>query len=361
MEASPTMDSRLKLTTLCALALGAALLVGCGPKEDTSATTGGTPAPTTGGEAKTKLVFIPKNSGNPYFTQVEKGFTDSAGTMALDFSSQAPATGDATSQISVIKDQVQRGVKVIVISANSPDALNEALDQAKEKGVMVITVDADLTGNEEHRSVGILPTDFSGIGTSQIELMGSLMNYEGEFAILSATTDAPNQNAWIETMKAALKTPKYSKMKLVDVVYGDDQAEKSSTEMQSLLTKHPNLKGIIAPTTVGLSAAAGALEVAGVYPGGPKAKGAGVILTGLGMPNELKGAVEKGVVTKFQLWDPADMGIIASYIASKKLELKPGDEFEVPGKGKFTVADKNIVFAGKLLTFDKDNIGNYNF
>lgn len=355
------MDFRLKSLALCALLAGVVILGGCGPSGGQAPSGDSAPAPTAGGDAKTKLVFIPKNSGNAYFTQVEKGFTESAGTMGIDFASQAPATGDTTSQLSIIKDQVQRGVNALVISPNSPDALNEALDQAKEKGVMVITVDADLTGNEDHRAVGILPTDFAKIGTSQIELMGSLINYEGEIAILSATTDAPNQNAWIATMKEELKAPKYAKMKLVDVVYGDDQAEKSATETQALLTKHPNLRGIIAPTTAGLVAAAGALEVAGVYPGGPKVKGAGVVLTGLGMPNEMKGAVEKGVVTKFQLWDPADMGIIAAYIASKKLEVKPGDEFEVPGKGKFTVGEKNIVFAGDLMTFDKENIGNYNF
>lgn len=353
------MDSRLKFSTLLVFA---ALLAGCGPQGGSSAgTTGGATPPETGGEAKTKLVFIPKQSGSAFFDRVEKGFADSADSMGIEFSSQAPATADATSQLSVIKDQVQRGVDALVISVNSPDALIEALDQAKEKGVMVITVDADLTGNEDHRSVGVLPTDFSQVGMGQIELMGSLMNYEGEFAILSATTDAPNQNSWIATMKEELKKPKFAKMKLVDVVYGDDQAEKSAAETQALLAKHPNLKGIIAPTAEGIKAAVSVLETAGVYPGGPKAKGAGVILTGLGMPNDMKSAVEKGVVTKFQLWDPADMGIIASYIASKKLELKPGDKFEVPGKGEFTVAEKNIVYAGKLLTFDKENIGNYNF
>mgnify|MGYP000967021733 CR=1 FL=1 len=59
------------------------------------------------------------------------------------------------------------------------------------------------------------------------------------------------------------------------------------------------------------------IENAGVYPGGPKATGQGLVLTGLSTPNQMKKAVEKGVVAKFQLWDPADMGLIASYLAGE--------------------------------------------
>lgn len=346
----PFSPSRMLFLPLCA-----ALLAGCGSSNSASPSPSGSePA----SEAKTKLVFIPKNTGNPYFNQVAKGFEGAEG---IEFDTQAPATGDATSQLSVIKDQVQRGVNVIVLSANSPDALNEALDQAKAKGVMIVTVDSDLTGNESHRDVAVLPTDFSKIGPSQVELLGKSIDYEGEFAILSATTDAPNQNAWIAGMKETLKDPKYAKMKLVDIVYGDDEPQKSSTEAESLLTKHPNLRGIISPTSVGLAAAAQVLENAGVYPGGPKATGKGVVLTGLSTPNQMKKAVAKGVVASFQLWDPADMGAIAAYIGAKKLTLKPGDSFEVPGKGKFTVGEKNIVYAGSLLTFDKSNIDKYDF
>lgn len=345
--------------TLLASAACAIVLVGCGSSDSGGGTTTGTASGGSG--TKTKVVFIPKSTGNPYFNQVAKGFEKSAGELGIEFNTQAPASADATSQLSVIKDQVQRGVNVIVLSSNSPDALNEALDQAKEKGVMVMTVDSDLTGNEEHRAVGILPTDFSLIGPSQLELLAKSMNYVGEFAILSATTDAPNQNAWIAGMKEAMKDAKYAKMKLVEVVYGDDEPQKSSTEAEALLVKHANLRGIISPTSVGLAAAAQVLENSGRYPGGPKANGAGIVLTGLSTPNQMKKAVEKGVVASFQLWDPADMGTIAAYIAAKKPEIKAGGSFEVPGKGTFKIGEKNIIFAGSLTTFDKSNIASYDF
>ncbi len=341
-------------------------VIGC---EKSETTTTATPPTTTGGSgtfgSALKIVFIPKNSGNPYFNDVNKGFEKEAGEIKAEFTSNAPANGDATSQISVIKEQTQRGVDAITISANSPDALNKALDEATAKGITVITVDADLDKNESHRAVGVLPADFSQIGASQLELMGSLMGYEGDFAILSATTDAPNQNNWIATIKEKLKDPKYVKMKLVDVVYGDDKPEKSTTEAQALLSKYPNLRGILSPTSVGLAAAAQTLQIAGAYPGGPQAKGKGVELTGLSTPNQLKKFVEKGVVKSFQLWSPSDMGVLATYIVQqiRQKGLKPaeGVEIDVPGLGKRKFGKNNTIAAGELVTFDKSNIAKYDY
>lgn len=343
----------------------AVFIVGCGTtKVDNSSTPETKGAESKAGE-RTKLVFIPKSAGNPYFAQMDEGFKRSADKFNIEFSSQAPQSANATSQVEVIQNQVQRGQNVLVLSPNSPDALNQAIEEATKKGVIVLTADADLTGNENKRSVGILPVDFTTVGPEQIELLGSMINYEGEIAILSATSDAPNQNAWIETMKKSLAEAKYAKMKLVEVAYGDDEPQKSSTEMEALLTKHPNLKGVISPTTVGLSAAAQVLSQKEVFPGGKNAKNGGVVLTGLGTPNEMRKSVEKGVVQKFQLWDPADMGDVASFLADQirtgKIKPAPGVKFEIPGKGSFEIKEKNVVIAGKLVTFDSKNIGDFKF
>ena len=320
-------------------------------------------APTAG--AKLKVVYIPKNTGNPYFTELIKGFQEAADADGVDFFSTAPATADATSQIPIIKEQIQRKVDVIALSPNSPDALNQVLDEAKAKGILVITVDADLTGNETHRDAAVLSTDFSKVGESQVELLGSQTGYEGEIAILSASKDSPNQNSWIAGMNEALKNPKYAKMKLVDTVYGDDEPQKSTTEAEALLSKHPNLAGIISPTSVGLAATAQAIEIAGVYPGGPHAVGKGLFLTGLGTPNQLRQFVEKGVVKGFQLWSPKDMGWLACQLAEglKKGTIKAGEgtEFEVAKLGKHKFEKNNVVNTGPLVTFDKANISEYKF
>src|SRR3954451_7605591 len=309
-------------------------------KRDTTATTGGN----AGG--KVRIVYIPKNTGNPYFNGVQEGFTRGCKEQNIDFTTMGPTTADATSQIPILKDQIQQGVNVICVCPNSPDALNAVLDDARAKGIKVITVDADLTGNESHRDACVLPTDFDALGASQIELLGSMIDYQGKFAILSATTDAPNQNYWIKGMKEALKDPKYAKMELVDTVYGDDKPEKSRKEAEGLLTKYPDLRAILAPTSVGVEQAAKTIEASGVYPGGPNAKGPGVVVTGLGTPDQMRSYIEKGIIQKVSLWSPPDEGYVTAYLAgamaAKKVDPQRGGNLEVPNLGTHPIGNNGV-------------------
>jgi rhamnose transport system substrate-binding protein len=342
------------------LALGLLLASGC--NRNSGPASGSAQA---GGSTSLKIVYIPKNTGNPYFTEVDRGFEDAAKEIGADYHTTGPAKADASEQIPMIKEQIQRGVDVIAISADSVDALNPVLDEARSKGITVITVDADLVGNETHRNAAVLPADFDTVGVSQIELLGKLTGYEGDFAILSAKQDAPNQNVWIEKMRQALKDPKYEKMHLVDVVYGDDEPQKSTTECEALLAKYPNLRGIISPTSVGLAAGAEVVDRAGVFPGGPHAVGKGLELTGLSTPDQLKKFVADGSVTAFQLWAPYNEGYIAVYLGQaihdKKLTPKVDEEFETKKFGKSKFTNKLELIAGPLATFDKSNVDKFNF
>ena len=255
-----------------------------------------------------KIVYIGKNTGNPYFDSITGGFEDACKSLGCEFEFVAPATAEATSQIPFIEAQIQRGVNVIAIAPNSPDALNQVFDDARAKGILVLTVNGDITGNESHRDATILPTDFSKVGADQVEMVGSLIGYEGEIAILSATTEAHHQNKWIVGALETLKSdPKYAKMTLVATVYGDDQPEKSTTEMEALLSNYPNLKGVIAPTTVGIAAAAQVVQSRGIA---DKVK-----VTGLGLPSEMRDFIKDGTVTAFQLWSPYNEGWLAAHFA----------------------------------------------
>lgn len=305
------------------------------------------------------IVYIPKNTGNPYFDSLVAGFEDACAEINCTFSQAAPATAEATSQIPFITAQIQRGVDVIAISPNSPDALNQVLDRARERGILVLAVNGDLVGNEEHRDAGILPVDFTKTGPNQVELLGSMIDYEGEIAILSATTDAPDQNTWIAAMEDVLANdPKYANMTLVAKVYGDDEPQKSTTEAEALLQAYPNLRGIISPTTVGVAAAAQVIQSAG--------KADQVKLTGLGTPNQMRPFIKDGTVEAFQLWSPYNEGWLAAHFAvgvrAGDIEIAPGNSFEVPNLGTVTIEENNVINTqAELTTFNADNIDDFDF
>jgi len=347
------------------LAALAVLLVACNRGETGNTTTTPSSGGAASGSGKLKIVFIPKNTGNVYFDEIDRGFKAAQQELGFDYSEVGPEKGDPTSQIPIVKDQIQRHVDVIAIAANDKDALVPVLDQAKSQGITVITVDSDISGNESHRDAAVLQADFNKVGADQLELMGSLIGYKGDFAILSATANAPNQNAWIATINQDLKDPKYAGMHLVATVYGDDKSEKSTTECEGLVSKYPNLRGIIAPTSVGMAAAAQVVERMGVFPGGPHAVGQGLQLTGLSTPNQLKKFVQAGEVGKFQLWAPFNEGYVAAYLGSQihtgKLKPAAGAVLETKQIKTPPMTAKDEVIAGDIVTFDKSNIDKFNF
>jgi rhamnose transport system substrate-binding protein len=305
------------------------------------------------------IVYIGKNTGNPYFDSITGGFVDACAEIGCQFEFVAPATAEATSQIPFIEAQIQRGVDVIAIAPNSPDALNQVLDSAKAAGILVLTVNGDLVGNEEHRDASILPVDFTKTGPNQVELAGSLIGYEGEIAILSATTEAPDQNTWIAAMNDTLANDaKYANMKLVATVYGDDQPEKSTAEMEALLANYPNLKAVIAPTTVGIAAAAQVVQSRGIADQ--------VAVTGLGLPSEMRDFIKDGTVEAFQLWSPYNEGVLAAYFAAGVLDgsikNEVGETFEVPNLGAITIDPNNMMNTqAELTTFNAENIDDFDF
>lgn len=310
-----------------------------------------------GGDDVLDIVYIPKNTGNPYFDSIIGGFEQAADELGFNFTTVAPATAEATSQIPFLRTQIQRGVDVIAISPNSPDALNQVFQQAMDEGIVVMIVNSDIPGSEDYRDVAILPMDFEITGSSQVELMGSLIDYEGDIAVLSATADAPDQNYWIEGMRVALEDPKYANMNLVDVVYGDDDPQKSTTEAEALLTKYPDLRGIISPTTVGVAASAQVVESAGRAPE--------LQVTGLGTPNQMRRFIKNGTVEAFALWSPYDEGYLAGYlgvaIANGEVMAEEGAEFTVPGLGDRVIGPDRVVITGPPTVFSAENIDDFDF
>jgi rhamnose transport system substrate-binding protein len=229
------------------------------------------------------------------------------------------------------------------------------LKKAMSQNIKVVTFDSDTA--PEGRQIFVNQAESEAIGRGQVQLLSKLIGGEGEFAILSATPNATNQNTWIKFMQEELKKPEYSKMKLVKIAYGNDDDQKSFVETQGLLQAYPNLKGIIAPTTVGIAAAARYIQ-------NSPAKGK-VMVTGLGTPNQMRAFIKNGTVKAFQLWDPGQLGYLAAYaaanLASGTITGKEGDSFEAGKLGKRTVGKSGEVILGPPTTFDSSNIDNFNF
>ena len=314
---------------------------------------------TTGSAQKGKtFYFIPKDTLNPYEVIADRG-----GKIALTQlgNKQVVSSGTqdtAAAQQPAIQAAIQTGAAGIVIAANDPVAVCPALKQAIAKGMAIVSFDSDANC----RQLFINQADTETIGRSQIALLGKLMGYKGEFAILSAASTATNQNAWIKYMKLELKKSRYENMKLVKTYYGNDNPAQSLQATESMLQAYPNLKGIESPTTVGISSAAQFLSHSSKYKGK-------IVLTGLGLPSQMKKYVYNNTVKEFALWNPEDLGYLAGYavtaIADGKITGKVGQTFTAGKLGKYKIIKgpdgKPQVVLGPPFTFDKTNVDKFKF
>ena len=307
-----------------------------------------------GGETKTTYAIVCKDASNPYMLKMIEGFKAACEDLGVEFLTKSPETTSVDDQINIVNDLVAQGVKGIAIAANDAAALEATIKAARAKGVTVVTLDSDTKGSQ-------MFVNQAGVEQVAQVLVDSVMDMtggEGEFAILSASSTATNQNAWIAAMEEILKDSKYAGLKLVETVYGDDEPTKSTTETQNLLTKYPNLEVICCPTTVGILACAQTVL---------NTEGCTVKVAGLGLPSEMKEYVGDDKVCPYMyLWNPIDVGNCAAYMIKAIADGKAGaagTEFAADNGKTYAVtagdpAETQII-VGPPFAFNGDNIAEW--
>jgi rhamnose transport system substrate-binding protein len=303
-----------------------------------------------------KIFIVPKSAGNNYFTVADSVKTGGAlaALQTLGETGQINAGSASTpaSQIPEIQSAISQGAKGIILSATDATALCPTLKKAMAEKIAVVTYDSDAPAC---RDLFINQASAVAIADSEIKIMAGEIHDKGQIAIVSGAASATNQNVWISDMKTYLK--KYPNISLVSTVYGNDDPTTASQVVSGLLQHYPKLAGIVSPDTVGVVAAAEAVDT-------PQYKGK-IQVTGLGTPLSMKKYVLDGSVPRFELWSPANLGYLAAYaasaIASGSLKAQTGSSFTAGKLGHFTVGAENTVILGPPLVFTKANISQYDF
>src|SRR3954469_12612932 len=239
------MSARPRTTRalLAALALLATALVlaACGETKNDSSSSSSSSSSKSSGKVDPnaplkkgmKTVSIPKQLGNPYEEFKHSGVDEALKELGGSNRITGPTDAGASSQIPIINSAAQSSPDAIIIAGNDPNAVAPALKQAANRDVKIVAMDSDVA--PDARSVFINQATTQGIGNALVDMISKQIGGKGDFAILSATANATNQNSWIAAMKQELKKPQYSGLKLVTTVYGDDDDQKSFQETQGLL------------------------------------------------------------------------------------------------------------------------------
>jgi rhamnose transport system substrate-binding protein len=299
--------------------------------------------------------FVPKLDTDPYFQVAQAGAEEAVAQIGGKAIKQAPSQATAEAQIEFINSMVAQKVGVIAVSANDANAIAPALKRAAQQGIKVVSYDSDVS--EGARKVFLNQANGNSLAEMMLESMGKMINYDGEFAILSSTATAANQNAWIDFMKKKMASePKFAKMKLVQVAYGEESEQVNQQQALALAQAFPNLKGIIVPAGIGLPAAARAMEQAGML--------GKIKLTGLAPATLIKKYIVAGTVQDIW-WNVKDLGYLTYYaaqaVASCKVTGKEGESFEAGRLGTFKVGAGGEVLLGPAQIVTPANVEEFKF
>ena len=358
------------ISCILSAAMISTLLMGCGGSaaQDTAGAEPAAPAEKTeeaapadaGSDAGGKTyAIVTKAAGNPYNEKEAEGFKEVIEASGAEAIIKHPEAATVDAQIAVINSLISQGVDSICIAANDEKALKACIEDARNAGIKVSCLDSKVS--PDSRSTFVNQAGTKEIGQALMDAVYDISGGSGQWAILSATSQASNQNAWIEAMKEIIENDdKYKDLELVEIAYGDDESQKSTDQTQALLSKYPDLKVICSPTTVGIAAAAKVLQD----------QGSSVKLTGLGLPSEMYAYIgddDAHSCPYMFLWNPIDVGRLGAYtsiaLVDGTITGAEGDTFTAGDMGEYTVTAAGDggteVILGAPFKFEPSNIAEW--
>lgn len=299
-----------------------------------------------------RIAMIPKKIGISYFDKCAEGAKVIADKYGMELIYKGPTTADAASQVNIVQDMIYYNVDIIAIAPIDPQAVKPILQKAQEKGIIVVTFDADSA--EESRDVFVSQVSAEQLGKHIMDNMANLIGDSGKYAIITASMTADNQNEWIEWMMK-YNEELYKDLKLLTIIPTDEDQQKAYANTHNLIQAYPELDGLIAMSTVAGPAAARAVETLGMS--------GDIQLYVLSLPNDIREYINSGSVQVATLWDPYELGGLTVEIAHKLLNGETIiDNEKIGGFGPIIFDEENsIVIMGEPLDFDKSNIDEYDF
>jgi rhamnose transport system substrate-binding protein len=300
--------------------------------------------------AKPVVALMPKAKGDPYFISARKGADSAANALHVELLWDGPTDLDPAKQNEVVEAWITRGVNAIAVSVENKEAISTVLRKARQRGIKVVTWDAD--AEKDARDFFVNQATPQGIGYTLTDEAARIMGGQGEFAIITASLSAANQNEWIKYIRERLK--KYPGMTLVAIQPSEGDRDRAFSETQTVLKVHPKVKVIMAIAAPAVPGAAEAVKQSGRTD---------VKVTGLSLPNMCRPYIKSGVIESIVLWNTMDLGALAVRTAQALTtgELKAGATKLDAGKlGTFDVVGDEVRL-GAPFVFNKSNIDNFNF
>jgi rhamnose transport system permease protein len=299
---------------------------------------------------KLVIAVMPKAKGDPYFVSVRSGAEEAAKELGVEMIWDGPTGLDAAKQNELVENWITRKVDAIAVAVENKDGISTVLRKARERGIKVLTWDAD--ADKDARDFLVNQATSEGIANTLTDAAAKILGGKGDFAIITGALTATNQNEWIAFIRKRLAM--YPGLHLITIRPSDDDRDKAFSETQTLLKVYPNVKLMMAISAPAVPGSAEAVKQAG-------RKDVSVI--GLSLPSICKTYIHDGVVPMIALWNTHDLGYLAVVASADVVsgKLTPGAT-SMDGRrlGKIEVKGDEIIL-GAPLVIDKKNVDSLDF
>jgi rhamnose transport system permease protein len=298
------------------------------------------------------VAMMPKSKGNAYFIACRKGAEEAAKELDVDLIWDGPTDPDPAEQNKIIEAWITRGVDVIAVSVENREGISPVLRKARQKGIKVVTWDAD--AEPDARDFLVNQATPEGIGQTLMDQAARVMGSTGKFAIIFGSLTATNMTEWRKHIKARL-AEKYPEIVLVEELPSDDKEAVAFAAANTLLNKFPDVKLLMAICSPAVPAAAQAVEQSRDHKD--------VKVIGLGLPNDNKRYVHQGITDCIILWNTMDLGYLTVYAAHslKRGTLREGDRYLQAGRMRNVEIQGDNILLGTPFIFTKKNIDRFDF
>lgn len=356
--------------------------------------------PSVASAADVTIAYIPKERNESFWQAVEAGAQQAADDLGAELIMYGDAAGanTAANQSTYVETATELEVDAIAFAALDADSTDAALQAAQAEGITVVGFDSDpgeeardwfVNQVDPHELAAILLDDI-------VEHIGDKYTADAPAVVYLVSTNltTPNQNTWIEAIKAAYYSDyeiaytesgaidfdtckqntrdntytvneKYAMLDLKvnpdsDIIYAGDGA--GLEEIEATLSAHPEINALISLTTNVIASCATAIESCGMTET--------CIFNGIATPGDSKAYLENGLMTTVVLWQAYDLGYLAvnaAYAAATGDLAEGATEFksnlsgatQVEGVSTYAdshLVDGDVVYLGGPATFNLDTL-----
>lgn len=351
-EEDPPMRNT-QLAVLCSVILAGSLIVAATNVwliRSIQPAAPGAAAPAASGR-KLVIAVMPKAKGDPYFVSCRAGAEDAARDLGVELIWDGPTGLDPAKQNEVVESWITRKVDVIAVAVENQAGISTVLRKARERGIKVVTWDADAA--PDARDFFVNQATPEGIGFTLTDEAARLLNNKGSFVVITGALSAANQNLWIDNIKRRL-ADKYPDLKLLAVRPSDDDRDKAFAETQTAMKVYPDLNLVMAISAPAVPAAGEGVKQAGRKD---------VKVIGLSLPNLNRRYVHEGWVQAVVLWNTHNLGYLTVYtgalLAQNRLE-RGASSLQAGPLGRIEIQGDQVIL-GRPVIFNKENIDQFNF